>query len=112
MYLLIQEYVDVHINLKKLIYNLENYVHMIWRIWYRIRMYVIHTIWRIQPIDMDEWWQMDVDGRKGQMDVDRRRMAMKGDIDRIVTDDNCDGQQWQWTTRTMDGNCNGQQLRQ
>ncbi len=33
MYVLIWKYVDVCINLKKHIFDLEEYVHMVWRIW-------------------------------------------------------------------------------
>jgi hypothetical protein len=44
MYVLIQEYVNVHINLKKPIYNLEEYVHMVRRTQYQIHMYAVHMI--------------------------------------------------------------------
>jgi hypothetical protein len=30
--------------------------------WYRIHMYVVHTIRRIQHVDGDEWQQTDVNG--------------------------------------------------
>ncbi len=48
----------------KPIYDFEKYIHMVWRIQYWIRMYVIHTIRRIRHIDEDEWRQPDIDGRK------------------------------------------------
>jgi hypothetical protein len=39
--------------------------HTVWRIWYWIRMYAKHMIWKIQCIDKDEWRWTDVGGRKG-----------------------------------------------
>jgi hypothetical protein len=70
MYVLIREYVDVHINyLKRPIYDFEKYVHMVWRIRYQLRMHIIHMIWTIQRVDRDELQRMDI---SEQTFVDRK----------------------------------------
>jgi hypothetical protein len=72
MYVLIKEYVDVHINFLKPIYDLEEYVHTIWRIWYWICMYIIHRIWKILHVDGDEQRRTNV---SGQTSMDEKGQA-------------------------------------
>jgi hypothetical protein len=111
MYVLIWEYVDVRISFKQHIYDFEEYVHMVWRIWYWICMYVVHTIWRIRRVDEDEWRWTDVGGQKGpdkwnQMDRrtdETRRMEMDGRTS-VVEANRCQMKLW-WMT--MNGNVDG-----
>jgi hypothetical protein len=90
-------------------YDLKEYVHIDWRIWYRIRMYAIHIIWKIRHVNDDEQRWMDINGRKGP-DRRNRTDGSLWTLDEIVTNSN---KWWNWQNYnerqwTMtDGNDNG-----
>jgi hypothetical protein len=48
----------------KPIYDFEEYVQIVWRIWYQICMYYLHTIWGIWRVEGDERQWTDVGGQK------------------------------------------------
>jgi len=99
MYVLIRKYVGVHINFKKPIYDLEKYVHMVWKIWYLIHMYIVHMIWKIRRVDGDEWQWMK---RVRWMKLDERTLTDVGQKLRNI--------EWQRTATTIDNDYDGWQL--